>query len=119
MPEHRYSAEVAKLPNHENAFVDIRKLRDYCLSPDHPRGRHKVRVFASALGLKVDDGEELRGALLSAVFHEEATSAEEDEYGKRYVLDFEMETETGTATIRGGWIVRRGEGFPRLTSGEG
>jgi len=35
--------------------VETRKLRDYCLSPEHPRGRHKARVFASALGLTVDD----------------------------------------------------------------
>lgn len=32
------------------------------------------------------------------------------------MLDFEMETEAGTATVRSGWIVRREEEFPRLTS---
>jgi hypothetical protein len=107
---------VAKLPNPQNVVVEIRKLRDYCLSPSHPRGRHKARVFASALGLTADDAEELREALLSAARSGEATPAEEDEYGKRYVLDFEMSTETGTATVRSGWIVRSGEEFPRFTS---
>ena len=28
-----------------------------------------------------------------------------DEYGQRYVLDFEMSTAVGTATIRSAWIV--------------
>jgi hypothetical protein len=28
-----------KLPNGDAAIVDIAKLRDYCLSPDHPRGK--------------------------------------------------------------------------------
>jgi hypothetical protein len=31
-----------KLPNAERAFVDVRKLRDYCLSGEHPRGQHKL-----------------------------------------------------------------------------
>lgn len=107
---------MAKLPNSENAVVDMRKLRDYCLSPGHPRGKHKARVFASALGLIAEDSEELRQALLSASVSEEAAPAEEDEYGKRYVLDFEMSTEAGSATVRSGWIIRSGEDFPRFTS---
>jgi hypothetical protein len=107
---------MAKLPNAENAIVEVRKLRDYCLSPDHPRGRHKARVFASALGLTAEDAEEVREALLSAALSGEADPAQEDEFGKRYVLDFEMKTGAGTATVRSGWIVRRGEDVPRLTS---
>ena len=107
---------MAKLPNQQDAVVDVRKLRAYCLSPQHPRGRHKARVFASALGLTADDAEELRAALLSAAFSEEAVPGENDQYGERYMLDFAMETEAGIATIRSGWIVRRNEEFPRLTS---
>ncbi|SMC01405.1 conserved hypothetical protein [Rubrobacter radiotolerans DSM 5868] len=116
MPAARYPGAMAKLPNPEKAVVEMRKLRDYCLSPEHPRGRHKARVFASALGLTAEDSEELRDALFSAVVSEEAAPTEEDEYGKRYVLDFEMSTEAGSATVRSGWIVRSGEGFPRFTS---
>jgi hypothetical protein len=73
-------------------------------------------VFASALGLTADDAEEVRKALLSAALTEDAAPAEEDEYGKRYVLDFKMKTRAGTATVRSGWIVRRGEDVPRFTS---
>ena len=107
---------MAKLPNPENAVVEMQKLRGYCLNPDHPRGKHKARVFASALGLTVEDSEELRQALLTAAIPSEAIPLEEDEYGQRYVLDFEMSTETESATVRSGWIVRRGEDFPRFTS---
>jgi len=49
-----------KLPGGDNAIVDIAKLRDYCLDPQHPRGRHKPRVFAATLGLAQTDGEFLR-----------------------------------------------------------
>ncbi len=91
-----------RLPNPQDAVVEIRKLRGYCLSPDHPRGRHKARVFASALGLAASDAEQLRKALLSAALSEEASPAEEDEYGQRYMLDFEMITEKGSAAVRSG-----------------
>lgn len=107
---------MAKLPNSQNAIVDIRKLRDYCLSSDHPRGRHKARAFASALGFTADDAGELRAALLSAALSEEAVPMENDEYGERYMLDFRIETEAGTATVRSGWIVRHEDEVPRLTS---
>jgi hypothetical protein len=73
-------------------------------------------VFASALGLTAEDAEEVREALLSAALSGEAVLAQEDEFGKRYVLDFEMKTGAGTATVRSAWIVRRGEDVPRFTS---
>ena len=37
------------LPGGDKAVLDIRKIEDYCLSPIHPRGRHKARVFREAL----------------------------------------------------------------------
>jgi hypothetical protein len=43
-----------KVPNAERAIVEIEKLRDYCLSESHPRGKHKARVFASVLGITTD-----------------------------------------------------------------
>ncbi|CAN5134172.1 hypothetical protein BH20ACI1_BH20ACI1_07160 [soil metagenome] len=55
------------VPNAESAVVDIRKLRDYCLNPNHEIGKHKARVFASALNLTENDAEELQTALLEAV----------------------------------------------------
>ena len=49
-----------KLPNADRAVIEIEKLRDYCLSSSHPRGRHKARVFVTALGITADDAEELK-----------------------------------------------------------
>ena len=76
-----------KLPNGINAVVDVMKLRDYCLNPGHPEGRHKARVFRATLGMEREDVEELRAALLAAVRDQDAVAAEADEYGERYVLD--------------------------------
>ena len=107
---------MVSVPHPENAIVDGRKLRDYCLSPEHPRGRHKARVLASALGLTASDAEELRRALLSVALGGVAVAGEADEYGQRYLIDFEMTIEAGRATVRSGWIVRSGEDYARFTS---
>lgn len=105
-----------KMPNADRTIVDIEKLRDYCLNLEHPRGRHKARVFAAALGLTAKDAEELRDALLTAARSYDATPGTWDVYGQRYVLDFPLSTPAGRATVRSSWIVRAGQDFPRLTS---
>ncbi len=105
-----------KLPNAERAFVDIAKLRDYCLDSTHPEGRHKARVFQSALDLSEGDAEFLRQAILAAAVDAEAVAGESDEYGARYLLDFELNRGNRNARIRTVWIVRRNEDFPRLAT---
>jgi hypothetical protein len=107
------SAEM-KLPGGERAFVDVNKLQGYCLNAIHPRGRHKARVFASALQMTQRDAEFLREQLLEAALRGNATTGEADEYGRRYKVDFECIRYGRRGTIRSGWIVRRGEDFPRL-----
>lgn len=104
------------LPNCENAVVDIEKLRDYCLNPNHLRGRHKARGFASALGLTADNADDLRYAILHAAQTADAIQAEIDGFGSRYVLDFHWNDVGQGPAIRTTWIIRSDEDFPRLTS---
>src|SRR5260221_9915432 len=101
------------LPNGKLAIVDIRKLRDYCLNPDNPRGSAKARVFASALGITKKDSEILRARLLEVAASEAAAVGELDLYGQRYTIDFEMDTAIGSAELRSGWIILRSETAPR------
>ena len=105
-----------KLPGGDNAIVDIAKLRDYCLDPQHPRGRHKARVFAATLGLAQTDAEFLREALLRAAREADALVGESDEYGDRFTVDFGLNRGSRRAVVRSAWIVLRGETAPRLTS---
>ena len=46
-----------KLPHGEAAIVDPQKLTGYCLNLEHPRGKHKARVFAT-LGFTVESAGE-------------------------------------------------------------
>lgn len=105
-----------RLPNPQRAVVDIEKLRDYCLSTEHPRGRHKARVFVARMGLTVSDAELLRDALLDAAQSCDAAPREEDGFGQRYVVEFTMNGPVGRARIHSTWIVRRGETFARFVT---
>jgi hypothetical protein len=105
-----------KLPNGEASIVEIEKLRDYCLNPAHPRGRHKARIFQSLLGMTAAHAEELRATLIDAALKENATAGATDQYGTRYIIDFELRREERTANIRSCWIVRRGEIVPRFVT---
>jgi hypothetical protein len=105
-----------KLPGGENAIVDTAKLWDYCLDPQHPRGRHKARVFAATLGLAQADAKFLRETLLQAAREADAIVGEADVYGDRFTVDFELNRGNRRAVVRSAWIVLRGETAPRLTS---
>ncbi|SRR6266542_5161411 len=89
-----------KLPNAERAFVDIAKLRDYSLNAEHKEGKHKARVFATALGLGFNDAEWLRAKLFNIVKSEDCKLGRETEYGQRYLIDFELSHERKSAGVR-------------------
>jgi len=107
---------IVRLQNAERAVVDIVKLRDYCLNANRPRGRHKARLFAAALGVTAEDAEELHEWLLQGIRHQEATPGVIDVYGERYTVDMPVTRLSRQAVVRTAWIVKRGEDFPRLTS---
>jgi len=103
-----------KLP--PNAFVDLVKLRDYCLCGTHPEGKHKARVFLSVLGISGEDAAWLQEELVAAANREECQPGVATTHGQRYTMDFMLRRGHRTARIRSAWIVRCGENFPRLTS---
>lgn len=108
---------MSLLPNPHLAVVELIKLHGYCLNPDHHRGQHKARIFASVLGLTSDQAELLQQALLAAARNRPAHLTTTDEYGQRYRLDFVLTGPNGRqATVRSIWIVRRGETFARLVT---
>ena len=104
------------LPNSEIAIVDLAKLRDYCLDPRHPRGRHKARVFESALGITQDESEHLQSLIQSGVTTAKTIQGASDEYGDRFTCDFDISYMGRSALIRTAWIIKCGEDFPRLTT---
>jgi uncharacterized protein DUF6883 len=103
------------VPNAEQAVVDIRKLRDYCLNPLHDDGKHKARLFA-AVGITANDAAALRDILLQVVKTHEAQLGRRDAYGQRYIVDFSLTWREKQTMIRSGWIIEHGMDTPRLTT---
>lgn len=107
---------MAILPNADKAVVPIEKLRGYSLDASHPVGKHKARVFASALGMTQADAPRLREMILQAVLKNEAVEIDTNEHGMRFVVDFQTLGLKGAVTVRMAWIIDSGANVPRLTS---
>ncbi len=105
-----------KLPNAQNAIVEIEKLRDYSLSPDHPVGKHKARVFESSLGLQRHDAAGVQERLLEAAHTYECIATKQMPHGQHYEMDFMMTHDAKSALVRAVWIVRLEEKSPRLVT---
>ena len=105
-----------RVPFAEDAEIDIRKLTEYLLNPNHAAGKHKAVLWAAALGVTREHAEEISVALLDAVRTTDAIIGAFDRYGQRYTVDFLFEWRGESAIIRSGWIIEHGSGIPRLTT---
>jgi hypothetical protein len=105
---------MQKLPNAQSAIVEFAKLRDYCLNAEHPRGRHKARVFREALGLTGADAKWLQQQILSGIQTYSAQNQEGDSFGSRWRVDIPMTRQDRSAVVRTVWMINFGESLPRL-----
>jgi len=97
--------------------VDPRKLVEYALNPDAPRGRHKALVFEQALGYTLNNWQHLLSQLEMLAPHAEARLHGGDNYGRRYTADLRITGVNGRqATVCTGWIVRAEEDVVRLVT---
>ena len=103
-----------RLPRSDEAILDIRKIKDYCLNPAHPRGRHKARVFLEAVQGK--DASWLRAVLLEAARSGEALQVGDDAWGTYWRLDVTVGRQGKTAVVRTIWIIRTGDSVPRFVT---
>src|SRR2546425_11949170 len=98
----RLHSYAIKMPDGDAAIVDRQKLTGYCLNPEHPRGKHKGRVFAT-LGFTAENADALRAALLMAAASGDAQPAASDQFGDRYVLSLRSKVlgAKGSSGVRG------------------
>ena len=105
-----------KLPNCKRAVVDFGKLTEYSLNPEHESGRHKARVFRSALGLTLGDVDWLYDEVTRIAAECDALIAELSPFGQKYLIDARITLGERSAIVRTVWIVENGTDFPRLVS---
>lgn len=105
-----------RLPDGDRAILDLRKLEDYCLNPQHPVGRNKARVFREALGIVQADAASLAEEFLEAARTTEAAPAGMDDWGPRWSVDIVVSRQDKRAMVRTIWMMRREEEFPRFVT---
>ena len=106
---------MAKLPNGERALIPMEKLTDYCLNPDHARGKDKARVFASVLGITRDRANELADLVRKAATDGDVTGEERAVFGQYYRVDWAIPSKVDVV-LRTIWEIAPGEEIPRLVS---
>ena len=81
------------------------------------RGKHKARLLESKLGITKQNMNMLITAIRNVTTTSEyAQFTRLDEYGDRYVIVFDLETNFGSSSILSAWIIHHGETYPKLTS---
>jgi hypothetical protein len=104
------------LPGAREAVIPTEKLVGYALDPEHPRGRHKARVFAAALGIRQSDWRYLHDQILEAVADAEVRGTRITAHGVLYdVLVLVDGLNGATQRVATIWLVA-GDRPPRLVS---
>lgn len=83
-----------ELPNKINAIVPIAKITEYLLSEFHAVGKSKAKFFRS-VGFHDDNTGEFQQALIRLAQTGAVIDSTETAYGKKYVVDGELETPNG------------------------
>ena len=98
--------------------IDPRKLTEYALNLNNPRGANKAVMFERHLGFTKDNYQLLVQQIESKVLNAEATLQTTDIHGQRYQVDLEIEgVESGQIEIaRTGWIVELESDTARLVT---
>src|ERR1700676_264537 len=107
---------MTRLPHGDRSILEIRKIEDYCLSPTHPRGRHKARVFREALDVGRGGAAWLRGVLLDAARDGEASQLATGVWGSHWRVDVTVGRHGKNAVVRTIWIVQTGLNVPRFVT---
>ncbi|ELR98447.1 DUF6883 domain-containing protein [Gloeocapsa sp. PCC 73106] len=97
-------------------LIDPRKLIEYTLNLDNPKGANKAVMFERHLSFTKDNYELLLEQIYNQVLEAEATFQLRDKHGDRYQVDIEINgAKAGQReVVRTGWIVEPGSDTARL-----
>ncbi len=104
-----------KWRNGHHAVVPIDKLLNYCLNTEHPSGKHKAKVFASALGVTTQNAEILRELAKRAAVEEEVVQQADTRFGQVWKVDWAVPNDE-EIILRTLWETTSTAPNPRLIS---
>jgi len=117
MDEKSRSIHSHALPNYDKAVIPSDKLEKYALDPAHDKGKHKARVFKSALGFEQSNWQELKKGILDELPYHQAVEGGEGSWGQKYTVTFPITGPNGrTVEVETVWIIRPGTDFPSLVT---
>lgn len=97
-----------KLPNVGAAVVPRAKIVEYLLSPVHPTGRHKARLFGQ-FGFSLGAWQNLAAALRQHATEHEPSIVEDTPFGTRYIVEGPLPAPDGRApVVRSVWFIETG-----------
>lgn len=107
---------MSRLPQADDAVIPQEKLR-YCLDLGHPTGRHKARVFRSALGLGIEDVSALERMVRDGIARNEAAHIHTlGDGSQRWVVEWIVVGRLGPLRFVSAWDFRSQTESPRLVS---
>jgi hypothetical protein len=98
--------------------IDPRKLTDYALDPESPRGKDKALMFQRHLGYTKENYQILLDQVKDLILDAEAIPQGEDQFGTRYQVDLEIlgiEPQQ-REIVRTGWIIIPNSQQAKLTT---
>jgi len=104
-----------KLPGADRVQVDDLKIRGYLLSPTHPVGRFKARVFAAA-GFGESTAELFVSEIRRIAASGEVEGIEDIEFGRKYTVPGELRGPAGVVRVLTVWIQKPDQAAPRLVT---
>ena len=93
----------------DNASADkFGKLVKYSLNPDHPSGKHKAKVWKSALGATQEDADMIYDQVMAFLPYAEAGAQRAAKYGERFNVFVPVTGPNGkTVDVKTAWIYDR------------
>ena len=104
------------LPNAAKALIDVRKLRDYALNPQHDSGRFKAAFFAQ-MGYATTNWRLLERDIRAQHLSQAAEPGQPSPYGKKYTITAPLRGLSGEIRqVTTVWIVRPGNNYAELVT---
>ena len=104
-----------KLPEADRVQIDLRKVSDYVLSPMHPVGRFKARVFR-ALGFDQSNLDAFVAEVRRIAAEGDVAEVEDFEFGRKYTVPGELKGPRGAARVVTVWMQAVGRDDVRLVT---
>jgi hypothetical protein len=99
-------------------IIDPRKLTDYALDPESPRGKDKAMMFQRHLGYTKENHQVLLDQINSLILDAEAIPQSEDQFGTRYQVDLQIQgiEAQQMEMVRTGWLIAPDSKQAKLTT---